>query len=236
MKAKCKFECICDNVNSSTIDCGNVTNTIPHCGQRDSWDYSDLSKLEGVTGRIIGAAATHPAFISLGVVIIFTVAWYVLSGVILNVYKAMTLEVKNEDLQISFLPRIISHVLFTWCGVSRWFTLPKIKIGLMVGFFMKSYVIEYIDILLDILYLREATGPEVQPYFHTDEYIYMLMAFFVFVGIAKCIITMLLAKMWFTQWYRVEECELILESSFEKTEFEIRSINMIFTCVMEGFG
>ena len=64
----------------------------------------------------------------------------------------------------------------------------------MVGSLMLTFVVEYFDILFDILYLNEVTGSEFQAYFHSGQRLYKWMAAFLFMGIFKCGISLILGK------------------------------------------
>ena len=73
---------------------------------------------------------------------------------------------------------------------------PKVirkQISIMTGLMMLSFVVEFIDIGFDILFFNEVTGSQFQSYFHTGQRLYNFMVAFLFMGIAKSIITLYLA-------------------------------------------
>ena len=92
----------------------------------------------------------------------------------------------------------------------------------MVGSLMLTFVVEYFDILFDILYLNEVTGSEFQAYFHSGQRLYKWMAAFLFMGILKCGISLILWKINFDDW-----------TSLDETTFKNRLIHSTSTFIFE---
>ena len=91
----------------------------------------------------------------------------------------------------------------------------------MTGLMMLSFVVEFIDIGFDILFFNEVTGSQFQSYFHTGQRLYNFMVAFLFMGIAKSIITLYLAP------------KVIDDDDFEDGSFMTRVNHIAFTFVFE---
>ena len=92
----------------------------------------------------------------------------------------------------------------------------------MTIFMFLSFALECTDIVLDATYLREVTSSTFQVFFSCDGWVYVLMATFLFTGISKCYITVVVSKSRF-EWSR----------NFDLDEFEIREIHLLFTFLLE---
>ena len=87
---------------------------------------------------------------------------------------------------------------------------------------MFSFVVEFVDILFDILYFKEVTGSQFQVYFHSDQRVYKFMEAFLFLGLLKYFHTL-----------RITEKDLNNWTSFETATFQNRSVNMFLTFLLE---
>ena len=95
------------------------------------------------------------------------------------------------------------------------------QISIMTGLMMFSFVVEFVDILFDILYFNEVTGLEFQSYFHSGQQLCNFMLAFLFMGIGKSIITLRAASM---IYYRY---------NFENHLLFTRFSHIAFTFVLE---
>ena len=94
------------------------------------------------------------------------------------------------------------------------------QIAIMTGLMMLSFVVEFVDIAFDILYFNEVTGSQFQSYFHTGQRLNNFMVAFLFMGIAKSIITLLLGPK-------------TMKEGFEDGSFYTRLNHIVFTFVFE---
>ena len=89
-------------------------------------------------------------------------------------------------------------------------------------FMFLSFALECTDIVFDATYLREVTSSTFQLFFSCDASVYILMATFLFTGISKCYITVLLSK-----------SRLLSSRNYDLDEFEMREIHLLFTFLLE---
>ena len=95
----------------------------------------------------------------------------------------------------------------------------------MTIFIFLSLALECLDISMDASYLRKVTAPDFQSSLFCDRWVYELMAAFLFTGLAKLCITIVLSK-----------STLNLDDMYGDTEFNVRAIHVVFSFLLEGKG
>ena len=96
----------------------------------------------------------------------------------------------------------------------------------MTVFMFLSFVLECSDIAFDAAYLGQVTGPTFQLFFFCDRWVYMLMMAFLFTGLAKLCLTVVLSKRALDNG---SDC-------YGPDMFEIREIHLVFSFLFEGNG
>ena len=98
----------------------------------------------------------------------------------------------------------------------------------MTLFLFLSFGLECLDIVLDALFLSEVTGPTFQPVLFCHRWVYKLMAVFLFTGLAKLGITIVLST--------IVSSNICKNSKYEVKEFRLREIHVVFSFIFEGKG